>query len=91
MYYRGAQVAIIVYDITRAVTFETLQVRVFKLDVDDFAVSPRPFLQVWVKELNQYVDNIVIAVVGNKSDLEGQRVRRNVALATVGHEVGLTC
>jgi GTPase SAR1 family protein len=31
--------------------------------------------QVWVKELNQYVDNIVIAVVGNKSDLEGQRVR----------------
>jgi GTPase SAR1 family protein len=43
MYYRGAQVAIIVYDITRAVTFETLQVRVFMVDVDVFAVSPRPF------------------------------------------------
>lgn len=28
-----------------------------------------------MRELNQYVDNILIAIVGNKADLEAQRVR----------------
>lgn len=71
--------AIIVYDITRAVSFDTLQVRgsLLRLRVSRYAsghVRARA-VQVWVKELNQYVDNIVIALVGNKSDLEPQRVR----------------
>ena len=79
MYYRGAAVAIIVYDITRAQTFETLQVLavVFEVIEGRWLSHTRcdRFAQVWVKELQQYVDNIVIAIVGNKSDLEAQRVR----------------
>lgn len=56
MYYRGAAAAIIVYDITRASSFQTLKN--------------------WVRELQQLgPENIVIAVCGNKSDLEDKRVR----------------
>lgn len=59
MYYRGAAAAIIVYDITRAQSFNTLKN--------------------WVRELQQLgPENIVIAVCGNKSDLEEQRVRSRV-------------
>ena len=54
MYYRGAAAAIIVYDITRAASFQTLKN--------------------WVRELQQLgPENIVIAVCGNKSDLEDKR------------------
>jgi hypothetical protein len=60
MYYRGAAAAIIVYDITRASSFQTLKN--------------------WVRELQQLgPENIVIAVCGNKSDLEDKRVRRDSA------------
>ena len=56
MYYRGAAAAIIVYDITKKSTFETLKG--------------------WVKELQSLgPENIVIAVCGNKADLEDKRVR----------------
>ena len=56
MYYRGAAAAIIVYDITRQSSFQTLKA--------------------WVRELQQLgPENIVIAVCGNKSDLEDKRVR----------------
>ena len=55
MYYRGAAAAIVVYDITRKATFQTLKN--------------------WVKELRQLgPENIVIAIAGNKCDLEDQRV-----------------
>ena len=55
MYYRGAAAAIIVYDITRANTFNTLKT--------------------WVEELkSKGPKDIIIAIAGNKADLEEQRV-----------------
>lgn len=60
MYYRGADAAVIVYDITSAQSFQTLKN--------------------WVRELQQLgPENIVIAVCGNKSDLEEKRVRASFA------------
>jgi len=54
LYYRGASVAVVVYDITRRETFGTLKD--------------------WVRELKmQGPSNILIAVVGNKADLESKR------------------
>lgn len=55
MYYRGAAAAILVYDITKATSFRTLQN--------------------WVRELKEKgPKDIAIAIAGNKSDLEDQRV-----------------
>lgn len=54
MYYKGAAAAIVVYDITKRKTFETLQQ--------------------WISELKtQGPENIVLAIAGNKSDLESER------------------
>lgn len=54
MYYRGAQAAIVVYDITNEESF----VRAKN----------------WVKELQRQASpNIVIALAGNKADLQGKR------------------
>jgi len=54
MYYRGAQAAIIVFDITNRNSFEKAKD--------------------WVKELQQQGDpNVVVALVGNKVDMENQR------------------
>ncbi|CAM9290877.1 unnamed protein product [Lampetra planeri] len=54
MYYRGAQAAIVVYDITRKDTFVRAQE--------------------WVKELQRRgPPRIVIALAGNKADLEAKR------------------
>lgn len=54
MYYRGSAAAIVVYDITREGSFETLKN--------------------WVKELQSLgPENIVIALAGNKVDLEDER------------------
>jgi small GTP-binding protein len=54
MYYRGAQAAIVVYDITNAESFERAKN--------------------WVKELQRQGNpNIVIALSGNKVDLEDRR------------------
>ena len=99
MYYRGAAAAIIVYDITRVSTFDTLQVRwsgrssgcaracvhaslhlSCRLRVcvgtNHGAVSPC-CRQSWVKELhNMGPENIVLVLVGNKCDLESERVRQ---------------
>jgi Ras-related protein Rab-11A len=53
-YYRGAAGALLVYDVTSAVSFQ---------HVAD-----------WLKELKQYADtNIVILLVGNKTDLRDKR------------------
>jgi len=54
MYYRGAQAAIIVYDITRKDSYEKAKA--------------------WIIELKkQENEQLVIALVGNKKDLEAQR------------------
>jgi len=54
MYYRGASAAVIVYDITKKSSFETMIH--------------------WVDELKQRAPpNIVLAIAGNKCDLESQR------------------
>lgn len=53
-YYRGAVGAMLVYDITKRVSFDHI---------------PR-----WLEELRGHADkNIVIILIGNKSDLEDQR------------------
>eukprot|EP00899_Mesostigma_viride_P000499 jgi/Mesvir1/1044/Mv17568-RA.1 len=53
-YYRGAVGALLVYDITKAVTYENVER--------------------WLKELRDHADsNIVIMLVGNKSDLRHLR------------------
>ncbi|CAM6127153.1 unnamed protein product [Calypogeia fissa] len=53
-YYRGAMGALLVYDITRHITFENIER--------------------WLKELKDHTDaNIVVMLVGNKSDLRHLR------------------
>lgn len=54
MYYRGASAAVIVYDITKKDSFETM-----KRWVDELKVRAPP--------------NIVLAIAGNKLDLEAER------------------
>ncbi|KAE8686432.1 Ras-related protein RABA1i [Hibiscus syriacus] len=56
-YYRGALGALLVYDVTRNFTFESIER--------------------WLKELREHTDgNIVIMLVGNKSDLRHLRAVR---------------
>jgi small GTP-binding protein len=70
MYYRGAQAAIIVYDITNAVSF-------------DRAKS-------WVNELNEQANSVkVIALAGNKLDLEEHRTVSTESAQTYATENGL--
>ena len=65
MYYRGAAAAIVVYDITRASSLDTLKA--------------------WVRELQQLgPENIVIAICGNKCDLEDRRVGQTVSPLSLG-------
>jgi Ras-related protein Rab-22 len=69
MYYRGAAAAIIVYDITRAASFQTLKN--------------------WVRELQQLgPENIVLAVCGNKSDLEDKREVSTAEAKAYAAEIG---
>jgi small GTP-binding protein len=69
MYYRGAAAAIIVYDITKASSFETLKM--------------------WVRELQQMgPENIVLAVCGNKCDLEEKREVDADHARTYADEIG---
>ena len=69
MYYRGAAAAVIVYDITRASTFNTLKN--------------------WVRELQQLgPENIVIAVCGNKADMEDKREVSKEEAKAYADEIG---
>jgi GTPase SAR1 family protein len=70
MYYRGAQAAIIVYDITNQVVI------LFYIHCDIFFFQ-ESFAKAksWVKELQRQANaNIVIALAGNKADLANMRV-----------------
>jgi len=70
MYYRGAQAAIVVYDITNSDTFSRAKV--------------------WVKELQrQAAPNIVIALAGNKADLQAKRQVEMADAQTYAEENGL--
>ena len=61
MYYRGAQAAVVVYDITKQVI---MHLEFIVKESFERAIS-------WVKELQkQATSSIVIALVGNKVDLE---------------------
>lgn len=70
MYYRGAQVAIVVFDITTPETFNRAKT--------------------WVKELQRQASpNIVIALAGNKVDLEDKRMVDEAEAKTYAEENGL--
>lgn len=70
MYYRGAQVAIVVYDITTPESFNRAKT--------------------WVKELQRQASpNIVIALAGNKVDLEDKRMVEETDAKTYAQENGL--
>lgn len=66
MYYRGAQAAIIVYDVTSADTFQRAKNWVKELQV--FTLFIRLLWQ------RQASPSIVIALAGNKSDLSSKRM-----------------
>lgn len=69
MYYRGAAAAIVVYDITRKASLQTLKN--------------------WVKELRTLgPENIVIVIVGNKSDLPDKREVTEETGRTYAGEIG---
>ncbi|KAI6229012.1 Ras-related protein Rab-17 [Aphelenchoides fujianensis] len=72
MYYRGAQAAIIVYDITNQASppFHPPLISSLPLLQESFAKAKN-----WVKELQRQASpSIVIALAGNKADLAAKRV-----------------
>jgi Ras-related protein Rab-5C len=71
MYYRNANCAVVVYDITQAVSFIS---RKSDLDTYYYNQSSLDKAKAWVNELQRQADpNIVIALAGNKCDLENRR------------------
>jgi Ras-related protein Rab-5C len=62
MYYRNAAAAVVVYDITKAVSLKSEK----RLQIADHQASLEK-AKAWVKELQRQANpNIVIALVGNK-------------------------
>lgn len=73
MYYRNANCAVVVYDITQAVSLRCSCQH--KYDNSPYVIqSSLDKAKAWVNELQRQADpNIVIALAGNKSDLEARR------------------
>lgn len=70
MYYRNANCAVVVYDITQASSLDKAKA--------------------WVKELQrQAQDNIIIALAGNKSDLDSRRAIETSDAQAYADEAGL--
>ena len=70
MYYRNANCAVVVYDITQTSSLEKAKA--------------------WIKELQRQAnDNIVIALAGNKSDLEDKRAVETEEAKAYAMEAGL--
>ncbi len=66
MYYRNANCAVVVYDITQAVRC----LSTFRHDFANLWKSSLDKAKAWVKELQRQAnENIIIALAGNKSDL----------------------
>jgi GTPase SAR1 family protein len=62
MYYRNAAAAVVVYDITKAVSRSSLKIAESQASLEK--------AKAWVKELQRQANpNIVIALVGNKVSL----------------------
>ncbi|KAI0221503.1 GTP-binding protein of the rab/ypt [Massospora cicadina] len=70
MYYRNANCAVVVYDITQPTSLEKAKV--------------------WIEELHKQADpNIVIALAGNKADLETRRAISTDEAREFAEEAGL--
>ena len=82
MYYRGAQAAIVVYDITNQVCFRELYLfylfmpwKIGHCLFDGMFQESFAKAKNWVKELQRQASpNIVIALAGNKADLASKRL-----------------
>ncbi|PRD34505.1 UNVERIFIED_CONTAM: Ras-related protein Rab-5B [Trichonephila clavipes] len=90
MYYRGAQAAIVVYDITNQISIPdfflcTASYLVTSLNKDTFSRA-----KTWVKELQRQASpNIVIALAGNKADLAAKRAVEHEEAQAYADENGL--
>ena len=96
MYYRGASAAIVVYDITREVRLLPLSTVANALPaampltcVPRMRVQPSfKTLQNWVQELQSLgPENIVIAIAGNKCDLDDKREVSRETAQTYADEI----
>jgi len=73
MYYRGAAAAIVVYDITKKVAKSKFISYPYIMNVFRYKDSFNG-AKSWVKELQRRGDpNVVIALAGNKADMESKR------------------
>ncbi|KAK7882309.1 hypothetical protein WMY93_028483 [Mugilogobius chulae] len=96
MYYRGAQAAIVVFDITKPVNlgfFCKINMAVMHL-VDNlthfFFKDTFERAKAWVKELQRQASpNIVIALAGNKADLSEKRLVEFEEAQTYAEDTGL--
>ncbi|KAH9575030.1 hypothetical protein CY35_01G090700 [Sphagnum magellanicum] len=69
MYYRGAAAAVIVYDITNAVSMSMLYAEYVLVSQDSFNRAKK-----WVQELQRQGNpNLVMALAANKADLDSKR------------------
>lgn len=89
MYYRAANICIVVYDITDRVS----QIRnIFKPKVFLFSKNSFDAVQNWIKELRTYITDqkSLIAMAGNKCDLsdKGRRVISSQEAKAYAESVG---
>ncbi|KAK0554618.1 GTP-binding protein of the rab/ypt [Tilletia horrida] len=74
MYYRNANCAVVVYDITQAVSHARIYPYSEEAANEFFAQSSLDKAKAWIRELQRQADpNIIIALAGNKLDLAGSR------------------
>lgn len=82
MYYRNANCAVVVYDITQPVTSFFFKGSSLKASLEK--------AKIWIEELHKQADpNIVIALAGNKADLESRRAISTEEAREFAEEAGL--
>ena len=88
MYYRNANCAVVVYDITQPVLLPSLVL--FAILADIVLQSSLDKAKAWVKELQrQAPEAIIIALAGNKLDLSSQRAIDTAEAEAYAKEAGL--